>query len=363
MQSLEPSLYENHAAQVELWLQENPLPEDAAVSTQKKKEAEENDEDKAEEEEEEEEEEEDEAPEKVESDEVIALRQMRATKVRELELFISASAFIQVLDKGAGPVLESMLQSKNSSDAIEAMKFFVQAYHFNLPCASKGLRSSWSLAWSNEKNVVDDVCSSFLLVHAHKPGAVQVGKKDDVLPTGKVAMNLINVVQQANNDERTCLEELFGNLVKENCFEKGVFAALRNGAIEGKQAKVRASAMLVLSMAANSDPTVLGGDKQLEDLVVATLGQHKKGEADWEQIRCACLAIKSTSKNIVKTKEGDFYFEQYNVVLLFFFPKIKTSLPLIHTCKLFVFFSCLGSESIGLLCFGAHRRMVRWIQR
>mmetsp|Transcript_20732 Transcript_20732/g.26961 ORF Transcript_20732/g.26961 Transcript_20732/m.26961 type:complete len:1149 (+) Transcript_20732:2219-5665(+) len=322
MGSLDPSLYEDRAAQVELWLQENPLPEDLLEDKKKKTknnkddiQEKENEDDDEDDDESEDDEKDDDVEEKEESPETMELRSIRATKVREYELFMSACDFIQVLDKEAGPMLEVMLRSKNSSDVIETLRFFVQASHYQLPCASHGLRSSWSLAWSTDMAILDEVCKSFLLVHVYEPGTLDINhhqnksNKKNQLSVGKVAMNLIHVVQSASNAERTCLEELFSKLVQEDQIDKGVFVALRKAVEDDKkQLSIRSCALLVLSMAAVKQPLVLGKDeKQLKVLVEAGLGSHMKGSVDWELVRCACLAIKNASnENIVKKSEASW---------------------------------------------------------
>lgn len=358
MGTLDPTLYEAKALELEVWLSENPLPEDAkamakqqakekkekvkaAAAAAKKKAAaaipegneeseeddgeegeaaqaaaaemeEEVDDDDAEEEDDDEEEEEDVV--------VSELRLKRSIKLRELDFFLSATAFIALL-QGASSQLEALLRSKSVGDSVEALRFFTCACHFQLPCAAQGLRSSWNLVWSSDAAVVEEVLKAFLLVHACEAGSGS-GESGNPLIPGRIATNLTNVVGQASAAERTCLEELLRQLVEKKRLGSSVFAALRKGCTEPSlPVAKRALAMQVLAMccaATDKNPEdgiiagVMGGDRQLLVLAEATLGllpaegkedneenDEKAAVVDWELVRCACLAFKrvATKRN------------------------------------------------------------------
>jgi len=309
MGTLDPTLYEAKGAELEVWLADNPLPEDAAAAKASAKaatkaaakaaaraaegraEAESDDD-----EEDDDEEEEDRVAlvgdeEKAEDE---ALRAVRAVKARELDFFLSATAFIRLLE-GVAPKLEELLRSKSSADAVEALRFFVKGAHFALPSAAAGLRSSWALVWCGEAAVRDEVLRAFLLVHVAEPGADEPSHGNALAP-GKVATNLINVVASASRSEQTCLEELLRRLVEADALAPSVFAALRNCALEGKRDAQRASAMLVLAMAAGADPGVLGSDRQLLALADATLAPADQQQRDWELVRCSAMAFAKVAK-------------------------------------------------------------------
>jgi len=298
MGTLEPTLYQAKAAEVEEWLRENPLPEDAAAAAAAAKE---DASDKADTSVDDDDDEkialagdDDDSENVVESAAVSELRAMRAMKVRELDFFYSALAFIVLLESVA-PKLDALLGSKTSADAVEALRFFVKAAHFQLPSAAKSLRRSWSLVWSQEAAVKEETISAFLKVHVCEPGAVDVSAAN-ALPPGRVATNLINVVSCASGSEQLCLEELLGKLVRDQRLPSAVFAALRKGAIDG--GKRRAAAVLVLAMCAAADGAVLGGDKHLLAFCESTLSGHasasssEEGAKDWELVRCSCLVLR-----------------------------------------------------------------------
>lgn len=295
MGSLEPTLYQAKAAEVEEWLRENPLPEDAAVAAAAAKE---DASDKAETSTDDDDDnaialmgDEDDNEGAVESAAVSELRAVRALKVRELDFFYSASAFIVLLESVA-PKLDALLGSKTSADAVEALRFFVKAAHFSLPSAAKSLRRSWSLVWSQDAAVREETMLAFLKVHVCEPGASEVSDANALQP-GRVATNLINVVSCASGSEQLCLEELLGKLVRDQRLPSAVFAALRKGAIDG--GKRRAAAVLVLAMCAAADGAVLGGDKHLLAFCESTLSAHSSSSEeakDWELVRCSCLVLR-----------------------------------------------------------------------
>ena len=116
-------------AEAELWLRENELPEEGGGRGAENDDADDEDEE--------------------EMEGTAEKRAQHAKKIRELDFFRSALAFITLMESVA-TTLEKFLRSRNSSDAIEALRFFVKASHFNLPCAGRGLRQSWSMVWSSD---------------------------------------------------------------------------------------------------------------------------------------------------------------------------------------------------------------------
>lgn len=183
MGTLDPTLFDAKAAEAQLWLQGRPLPEDDA------------------------------------EDSDISTERAKITK--DLEFFLSGTSFISLLES-LSPKLELLLRT-GGGDTVETLRFFVKAAHFSLPCAAKGLRSSWSLIWSNESIVKEAVLEAFAEVYLAKGEAKSYGK---------VATNLINVVAASDHRERSCLEEVLSLLVKAESIDQKVFAALIKAALE-----------------------------------------------------------------------------------------------------------------------------------
>ena len=272
MGTLDPAMYEAKGAEAELWLRENELPEEGGGRGAENDDADDEDEE--------------------EMEGTAEKRAQHAKKIRELDFFRSALAFITLMESVA-TTLEKFLRSRNSSDAIEALRFFVKASHFNLPCAGRGLRQSWSMVWSSDAVVKDAAQNAFLQVYVAAPGSVNAP-----LPPGKVASNLSDVVAKANRSERTCLEELLWKLAKASKIQPSVYAALRKGAIESKRDAQRSAAMNVLAMASAADPAVLGNGRSTALLAESVLGCHSVEKRNWELIRCSCLAFRRLASSV-----------------------------------------------------------------
>jgi len=85
------------------------------------------------------------------------------TKVHGLKFSSSALSFIEVFEN-ANDSFQTMLMSTNPSDVTEALRFFVKAKHFGLPCAVTGMKRALALMWSNETNIQDEVLRAFVEV-------------------------------------------------------------------------------------------------------------------------------------------------------------------------------------------------------
>ena len=84
-----------------------------------------------------------------------------AKKLKVFQFLKSALDFINTFEN-ANEAFESMLLSSNKSDVTEALRFFVRARHFELPCAVTGIKQALSLMWSDEKSVQDEVMTAFI---------------------------------------------------------------------------------------------------------------------------------------------------------------------------------------------------------
>jgi condensin complex subunit 1 len=114
----------------------------------------------------------------------------------------AALQFISCLE-GANVALSSMLMSKSTSDVVEALRFYVRAKQFQLPCAITGMRSALSLMWSSEKQVQSAVLKAFVDVFVGQQGTD--GKK--LLEDKAIAHNLIVLVGESTISEQVSIEE------------------------------------------------------------------------------------------------------------------------------------------------------------
>jgi len=134
----------------------------------------------------------------------------RAGKIKAYQFTTSAVAFIDSLE-GANTALASMLLSKSTSDVNEALRFYVQARHFRLPCAVSGMRSALHLMFSDETSIRNEVLKTFIDVFINSPSDGDV--KATQLESKQITHNLIVLVGESTLSEQACIEEAIAELV------------------------------------------------------------------------------------------------------------------------------------------------------
>jgi len=202
----------------------------------------------------------------------------------------SAIDFIEVFEN-ANDAFQGMLLSANTSDVTEALRFFVKARHFKLPCAITGMKQALSLMWSTENNVRDEVLKAFVDVFIAVPGTD--GK--ELLPDNQIAHNLLVLAGRATVSELASIEEALGRLVREEHIPANVFLILWSVASKA-QGDARAAAMLVLSMAASADQSIVDSASRLRLLLEAGLGDYTEENRDWRTARSASCALQRLAK-------------------------------------------------------------------
>lgn len=211
-------------------------------------------------------------------------------KVRGLKFASSALSFIEVFES-ANVSFQSMLMSCNPSDVTEALRFFVKAKHFGLPCAVTGMKRALALMWSNETNIQEEVLKAFVEVFVAEPGTD--GK--DLLPENQIAQNFLDLAGEATVSELASIEEALGRLVKKEIIPPDVFSILWTIASQA-EGQLRASAMLVISMAAGADPKIVDSAYRLQNLYDAGLGDYTEEHRDWKTARSAACALQRVAR-------------------------------------------------------------------
>jgi len=206
-------------------------------------------------------------------------------KVKALKFASSALNFIALFED-ANTAFEGMLLSSNASDVTEALRFFVRARHFQLPSAVTGMKQALSLIWSSETGIQDEVLKAFVEVFISVSGTE--GK--ELLPHTEIADNLLFLAGQATVSEKASIEEAIARLVKENRIPSEVFMLLWSIA-SGAPGETRAAAILVLSMGATADPTIIDSATRLRLLLDVGLGDAVEENRDWTTIRSAAAAL------------------------------------------------------------------------
>ena len=211
-------------------------------------------------------------------------------KVRALKFASQALQFTEMFET-SNASFQTMLMSSNSSDVTEALRFFVRAKHFGLPCAVTGTKKALALMWSNEVNIQEEVLRAFIEVFVAEPGTE--GK--ELLPENQIAQNLLDLVSEANVSELASIEEALGRLVKKEIIPPDVFSVLWAIASQAK-GELRASAVLVISMAASADPNIVDSAYRLQNLYDAGLGDHIEENHDWKTARSAACALQRVAR-------------------------------------------------------------------
>ena len=196
-------------------------------------------------------------------------------KVHALRCTQSALDFISVLED-ATSALEGMLLSANTSDVTEALRFFVQARHFSLPCAVTGMKRALALMWSSESAIRDEVLKAFVDVFIAQPGSE--GK--EFLSDKDIAKNLLVLAGQATVSELASIEEAIGCLVRDERIPADVFLVLWSIASKGS-ADARRVALHLIAMGAAADQSLVDSKSRLKLLYDSCFSEFMKEKNDW----------------------------------------------------------------------------------
>eukprot|EP00536_Pseudo-nitzschia_multiseries_P014524 jgi/Psemu1/298752/fgenesh1_pm.719_\ len=224
-------------------------------------------------------------------DELDAIENEFRSKVKALKFSQSALDFIDQFED-ASSNLHGMLLSANGSDVTEALRFFVKARHFNLPCAVTGMKQALTLMWSTEQNIKDEVLKSFVDVFIAMPGT----NGEDFLPSNQIAMNLLILMKDATASELASIEEAIGCLVKDDRIPAEVFSGLWSATSTAKDSGTRASALHILAMAANADRGIVDSKSRLKIISDHALGDYTEEHRDWKMAYSGALALQRVER-------------------------------------------------------------------
>ena len=187
-------------------------------------------------------------------------------KVQALRFAQSALDFIDQFEDATN-ALESMLLSANTSDVTEALRFFVKARHFGLPCAITGMKRSLALMWSSEASIREEVLKAFVDVFVAVPGTD--GK--EYLPHDEIAKNLLVLVSRASVSEVASIEEAIIRLVTDERLPDDLFLILWSYVSKGS-VDTRVCALQLISMGAGADRTIIDSKSRLKLLLDSGFG-------------------------------------------------------------------------------------------
>jgi condensin complex subunit 1 len=203
--------------------------------------------------------------------------------------YVEAIRFIEVLH-AATPIVCQLLSSKNKSEVIEAMDFFVVIDAYKIEAARTGIRRMLRLIWtkgnSDEgKGVQTHLIECYRGLFFSAPDSFS---ENDA--ANYVSRNMISLTFGATPAELTSLEQLLNTMVKADHVSELVVAKLWQ--IYGVQKQEisksqRRGAIIILGMLATADPEIVV--KEMGSMLRIGLGPL--GHADLVLARYTCLAL------------------------------------------------------------------------
>ena len=215
--------------------------------------------------------------------------------------YTEAIRFIEVLHAGV-PVVCQLLSSKNKSEVIEAMDFFVVVDAYKIEAARTGIRRMLRLIWtkgnSDEgKGVQTHLIDCYRGLFFSAPDSFS---ENDA--ANYVARNMISLTFGATPAELTSLEQLLNTMVKADYVSNLVVAKLWQ--VYGVQKQEisknqRRGAIIVLGMLATADPDIVV--KEMETMLRIGLGHL--GRVDLALAKYTCLALRRMNPTKRQGKE------------------------------------------------------------
>ncbi|KAK5169012.1 condensin complex non-SMC subunit Cnd1 [Saxophila tyrrhenica] len=217
--------------------------------------------------------------------------------------YIEALRFIETLHE-ASPHISQLLGSKNKSEVIEAMDFFVVADAYRIETAKSGIRKMLRLIWtkgnSDEgKGVQSHLIECYKGLFFDAPGNFSANDSANY-----VARNMISLTFGASPAELTSLEQLLATMMKEKAIGELVIQKLWQ--VYGVQKKEiskqqRRGAIIILGMLALADPDIIV--REMETCLRIGLGTL--GRRDLVLARYTCIALmRMTNSKPSKGVEG-----------------------------------------------------------
>ena len=230
-----------------------------------------------------------------------AEQQQYKSKVEALRFVQSALDFIAVFEDSK-VILESMILSANTSDVTEALRFFVKARHFQLPCAVTGIKRSLALMWASEQGIRDEVLNAFVDIFIAEPGSE--GKT--ALSDHQIARNLLTLASKATVSELASIEEAVVLLVKQQRIPAGVFSILWTAVSKAQDGDLRAAAFQLISMGAGSDKTIVDSKSRLLVLLDSALGEFAEENKSWKLISAGATALQRIGRPKSDSNDAKF---------------------------------------------------------
>ncbi len=234
--------------------------------------------------------------------------------------YAEAIKFIRVLHSASATVCQ-LLSSKNKSEVIEAMDFFVIIDAYKIESARIGIRRMLRLIWtkgnSDEgKGVQSHLIECYKGLFFDAPDSFSANDAANY-----IARNMISLTFGATPAELTSLEQLLSTMMKAGHVSELVITKLWQ--VYGIQKKEisksqRRGAIIVLGMLALADPDIIVKEMQ----AMLQIGLGNLGRADLSLAKYTCIALRRINPSTRKSK-GEDDSNNYSVPL--YSPSIDSS--------------------------------------
>ncbi|KAI9787584.1 MAG: Condensin complex subunit [Geoglossum umbratile] len=227
-----------------------------------------------------------------------ALEKLQLTKI----YCTDALRFIETLH-GASEIVCQLLSSKNKSEVIEAMDFFVITDAYKVEAAKAGIRRMLRLIWT-KGNSDEGKGVQTHLIECYKGLFFDTPVNFDANDAANyIGRNMISLTFGATPAELTSLEQLLSSMVKAGHISDLVVSKLWQ--VYGVQRREisrsqRRGAIIVLGMLALADPDIVV--KEMETMLRIGLGPL--GRADLVLAKYTCIALSRINPIGRKAKES-----------------------------------------------------------
>lgn len=216
--------------------------------------------------------------------------------------YSEAIRFIEVLHN-ATPVVCQLLSSKNKSEVIEAMDFFVIIDAYKIEAARTGIRRMLRLIWTKGNSDEGKGVQSHLIDCYRGLFFIAPDTFNENDAANYIARNMISLTFGATPAELTSLEQLLSTMMKSQHISELVITKLWQ--VYGVQKQEisknqRRGAILVLGMLAMADPDVV--IKEMSTMLRIGLGPL--GHADLALAKYTCVALRRINPSKRQAKDA-----------------------------------------------------------
>ncbi|GFO08346.1 hypothetical protein PoB_003485100 [Plakobranchus ocellatus] len=211
------------------------------------------------------------------------------TKQQTLVQYLKNSLTFALQVQECIPVICQLLGSKNTTDILEAIAFFVTAVEFGVASATVGVRKMLVLVWSQEQAVKEAVAAAYRQLY------LLPKDKNAKTVAASIVKNLSALLVGCTFGDLSSLETLVCEFVKSGDIGSQVIQALwerftlKSSSVTPQDAR---AAVMLLSMCAKAQPNIVKSN--VEVLVQEGLGA--RAESDYLLVQGTCQALLKLSE-------------------------------------------------------------------